>query len=119
MNTKLLDVNYAPLPAQSISLDIVTGNKVTWTEIAPASAPSETWFQATLFYDFHIEIAPTTYISAPGSKAVFTIRDSAPDDEYAHHWQLVEMRDLGGLSRQALSAKSEVSSWAKVKGLYR
>jgi hypothetical protein len=119
VNTKLLDVNYAPLPAQSISLDIVTGNKVTWTEITPASAPSERWFQATLFYDFDIEIAPNTYIPEPGSKAVFTIRDTGPDDEYAHHWQLVEMRDLGGLSRQALSAASEVSSWAKVKGLYR
>jgi len=77
-------------------MDIRAEEGVSWTQFNPASAPSETWYSTTLFYDFKIQIDPNTYIPLPGAKAVFTVRDAGPRGKYAHHWQLVEFRDLGG-----------------------
>jgi hypothetical protein len=117
VNTKLLDKNYVPFPAQSISLDIRTENGLTWTEFSPPAAPTETWYTVTLPYDFRIEIAPNTYIPAPGSMAQFTVRDagsSYPD------WRLVEMRDLGGsFSALQLASSTRATTWGQVKALYR
>lgn len=96
VNQKLFDKNNTTLPCQSIFMDIRAEEGVSWTQFNPASAPSETWYSTTLFYDFKIQIDPNTYIPLPGAKAVFTVRDAGPHGKYAHHWQLVEFRDLGG-----------------------
>lgn len=96
VNTKLFDKNYTDLPCQKIFMDIRTEDGISWIEISPASAPTEKWYQTTLYYDFRFDISPNTYIPNSGSKAVFTVRDAGPHGEYAHHWQLVEFRDLGG-----------------------
>lgn len=95
VNTKLFDQNNTTLPCQSIYMDIRTEDGISWIEVIPESAPTETWYQTTLYYDFKFEISPNTYIPLTGAKAVFTVRDAGPYGEYAHHWQLVEFRDLG------------------------
>jgi len=95
VNTKLFDANNTVLPCQSIRMDIRAEDGISWVEIVPESAPTETWYQTTLYYDFKFEISPNTYIPLTGAKAVFTVRDAGPYQQYAHHWQLVEFRDLG------------------------
>lgn len=121
LHTHLFDANYAPLPVQDLSLDLLTGDKVTWVAITPASAPEETWYQTTLYYDFSINIAPNThYFPISGSRAVFTVRDAGPDGEYPRRWQLVEIRDLGPPSLNALAAAAvESITWGHLKALYR
>ena len=118
VNSRLFDKNYAVLPAQSIFMDIRTENGVKWIESNPESAPDETWYSATLYYNFKFEISPNTYIPNQGSKAVFTVRDAGTPT--AHHWQLVEIRDLGGSSSlRAAAAATEPTTWGSVKALYR
>ena len=96
-NTDLLDKGYTgpAHPCQSVFLDIRTEDGIAWVDFNPASNPSETWKTCTLNYNFRFEIAPDVFISNPGSKAAFTVRDAGPSGKYAHHWQLVEFRDLG------------------------
>lgn len=95
VNTKLFDPNNTVHPCQSTFMDIGDEKGISWIEIIPESAPTETWYQTTLYYDFKFEISPNTYIPITGAKAVFTVRDAGPYGEHAHHWQLVEFRDLG------------------------
>ncbi len=95
VNTKLFDKNNTELPCQSIFMDLRIEDGVSWISITPASAPTETWYQTTLYYDFKFEISPNTYIPLTGARAVFTVRDAGPTGKYDHHWQLVEFRDLG------------------------
>ena len=97
-NRRMFDKNYSKLPCQSITMDIRLEDGVIWTEIIPESAPTEKWYKATLYYDFKIDIAPNTYIPLPGAQAEFTVRDAGAYGKYAHHWQLVQFRDLGGAS---------------------
>ncbi len=99
MHTKLFDKNYTALPCQSIFMDIRAEDGITWTESHPAEAPEETWYSATLYYDFKFEISPNTYLPKPGSEAVFTVRDAGKFGKFDHHWQLVGFIDLGGSSR--------------------
>jgi hypothetical protein len=80
--------------ASSISMDIKWEDGVAWTEITPASAPTEKWYTTTVFYDFTIKVGDTTYVPDTGSKAQFTVRNAGTEAE--PHWQLVEFRDLGG-----------------------
>jgi len=93
LNQRLFDKNYDALPCQSISMDIRLEDGGTWVEVVQ---PTETWYKITLHYDFKIEINPNTYIPLPDSQAEFTVRDAGPTGKYAHHWQLVQFRDLGG-----------------------
>jgi len=122
LHTRLFDKNYTALPCQSIKMDLNL-DSVQWTEFTPQSAPSETWYLTTIYYNFTFEIAPNTYINDTGTKATFTVRDAGPSGNYAHHWQLVEMRDLGPqnnlmASRVAL-ASTQPSDIGRVKGMYR
>lgn len=122
VNTKLFDQNNTELPCQSIFMDIWAEDGVSWIEISPESAPTETWYQTTLNYDFKFEISPNTYIPLTGAEAVFTVRDAGKFGQYDHHWQLVEMRDLGSdaaVSTLATVAATEPSTWGQVKALYR
>jgi hypothetical protein len=122
INTKLFDQNNTELPCQSIFMDIRTEDGLSWIEVTPESAPTETWYQTTLFYDFKFEISPNTYIPLTGAKAVFTVRDAGTFGEYDHHWQLVEMSDLGDAtmaSTRMSAASTEPTTWGKVKSLYR
>ena len=118
LNTRLFDRNYATLPCQSIFMDIKSEEGLSWTEVIPESSPTETWYQSTIFYDFRFDISPNTFIPNTGSKAVFTVRNAGTDE--APHWQLVEMRDLGGDPLiNATAAGTEPTTWGGVKVMYR
>ena len=122
INTSLFDKNNTTLPCQSIFMDIRAEDGVSWIEFIPESAPTETWYQTTLYYDFKFEISPNTYIPLTGVQAVFTVRDAGKFGNYDHHWQLVEMRDLGDAtmaSARMSAAATEPTTWGKVKSLYR
>lgn len=122
VNTKLFDINYPDHPCQRIFMDVRTEDGISWIEIHPESAPSETWYQTTLYYDFRFDISPNTYIPLTGAKAVFTVRDAGKVGNSDHHWQLVEMRDLGSdaiVSASASVVATEPSTWGQVKALYR
>jgi len=118
LNTRLFDRNYTTLPCQSIYMDIRLEDGLSWVELTPESAPTETWYQITLYYDFKFDISPNTFIPNTGSKAVFTVRNAGTDE--APHWQLVEMRDLGGDPLiNATAAGTEPTTWGGVKVMYR
>jgi hypothetical protein len=121
----------APLPrCKGIELDIDWEDsngrpKVIWAEVTGPG--DETWYTTAVYYDFQFDIEPDEYrISNPGAKADFTIRNAGTDE--APHWQLVEMRDRGGLelpvgassetSPRACSS-CEQSTWGSVKAMYR
>jgi hypothetical protein len=90
----------APIPrCKSIKMDVqwekpnTVEPNLAWVEVSPPGL-SETWYTTTVFYDFAIDVEPdVTYISNPGSKAQFTVRNAGTADD--PHWQLVEFRDLG------------------------
>ena len=118
-NTRLFDKNYAILPCQSIFMDIKIEDGIQWTEVVPESAPDEKWYSTQgIYYNFKFEISPNTYFPLPGSKVVFTVRNDGTETD--PHWQLVELRDLGGQSFSTMSsASTENSTWGQVKSLYR
>ena len=117
LSTRLFDKNYATLPCQSIYMDIKVENGLSWVEVIPASAPDETWYQTTLFYNFRFDISPNTFIPNTGSKAVFTVRNAGTAEK--PHYQLVEMRDLGGSPLlNATAAATEPTTWGGVKLMY-
>lgn len=118
LNTKLFDKNYATLPCQSIYMDIKVEDGLTWVEIIPSSAPTETWYQTTVFYNFRFDISPNTFIPNTGSKATFTVRNAGTDEK--PHWQLVEMSDLGGspFMNATAAAATEPTTWGGVKLMY-
>jgi hypothetical protein len=120
IHTALFNPNYGgPAPrCTKIIMDVVFEDGLTWTAVTPASAPTETWYTTTVFYDFGFDMEPDThYSNGPGAKVVFTVRNAGTDDY--PHWQLVEMRDLGDLSLRAGTSLTETSSWGQVKALYR
>jgi hypothetical protein len=112
-----------PLPrCETIDLDIrwedsEGSSSVTWEEIPGPGV--EKWYTTTVFYDFQFRVEPDTYyISNPGAKAQFTIRNAGTDE--VPNWKLVEMRDLGALELVAPSSGgTEQSTWGEVKALYR
>ena len=112
----------APFPrCKSVQVDIQWEDNLQWVEIPSPGPPIEKWYMTTVFYDFKFEMEPdNTYLNSPGSKAQFTVRNAAPTDS-PQHWQLVEMRDLGASSVQALRAiaGTQRTTWGRVKALYR
>jgi len=118
-NTNLFDKGYVGTmpPCQSVYLDLRIEEGVVWIGFTPSSAPTETWYTTTLFYTFKFEISPNTYIPSPGSKAMFTVRNAGTDS--APHWQLVEMRDLGGASALQRTSGTDATTWGQIKALYR
>jgi hypothetical protein len=78
---------------RSIRVNMSLDN-IQWIEFTPENYPGELWYSTTIFYDFTFEMDPDqTYISTPGAKAEFTVRNVGTEAE--PHWQLVEWRDLG------------------------
>lgn len=103
--------------ASDIDLTLSFHDGVTWSTQVSGS---ETWYYTTVFYHFTIKIGDATYIPNSGAKAQFTVRDAGSQGDYAHHWQLVEFRDLGGPSLAlAIAAMTQPPTWGQVKALYR
>jgi hypothetical protein len=93
---------------------------VQWVEVLPSSAPTETWFTTTVFYDFTIQFEDDiTLFALPGAKAQFTVRNTGTEE--APQWRLVEWRDIGAgvMTFAAQPTSVEESTWGKVKALYR
>ena len=102
-NTNLFSTDPLTPPLKtclSIQMDLQWENDkgepdLAWIEFTPPNS-TETWYTTTVRYDFKIDVVgDLTYINNPGSQAQFTVRDAGPFGENAHHWQLVEFRDLG------------------------
>ena len=97
---------------ESLDVDLVIPANLIWVEIVPEEFPSEKWYVTTVSYDCVFELVPnTTYITAPGAKAQFTVR--AGGDQ----WRLVEWRDLGSAASE-MAFGSEIA-WGAVKLLYQ
>ena len=108
------------MPAvKSIRLDILWEDNLAWVETA-APINDETWYMATCFVNFKIEVEPDlTFISNNGTKAQFVVRNAGTDEQ--PRWTLVEMRDLGAPSSpSAVSAlmATEPATWGHVKALF-
>jgi len=66
---------------------------VQWVNVIPEDYPSETWYTATVYYEFTIEVDPDMiYLAVPESRAQFTVRNTAT--AAAPLYKLVEWRDL-------------------------
>ena len=120
--SKLFDknLNEPPYPTcRSIRVDLKLESGVQWVAVIPEGFPAETWYTATVPYDFTFEMIPDqTYSEVPGSQAQFTVRNSGT--ESAPQWSLVEWRDLGGGSLAARGTSStENTTWGGVKALYK
>lgn len=104
---------------RSMKLDIQWESNLTWIEASSPEA-DETWYVATLFVYFEIDVDPDiTFISNTGTKATFTVRNAGTDT--TPDWRLVELQDLGGPSGPSLSAALagvEPSTWGHVKSLF-
>lgn len=102
---------------RSIRVDLQYDDATEWAPIVPASAPTETWYTATVFYSYTFEMEPdNTYISQNGARSQFTVR------EVGDEWRLVEWRDLGAsIMMNATGSGAEVSetTWGSIKALYR
>jgi hypothetical protein len=99
-------------------MDILFEDGVAWTEVFPPGG--ETWYMTTVFYEFKFDMEPDhTYISVPGARARFTVRNAGTED--APLWKLVEMRDLGadGLFSTVASGGTEATTWGAIKAVYR
>lgn len=121
LHTNLFDPNFDSPRCTGIEMNLVLENGVIWAEITtPPSAPSETWYTTTVFYNFKFLVEPDTqYISLPASKAQFTVRNAGTED--APRWQLVEMHDLSDESSFAENSAvvTEQSTWGQVKAIFR
>jgi hypothetical protein len=105
-----------PYPTcRSIDVDLDLESGVQWVAVIPENFPTETWYTATVPYDFRFDMVPNlTYIAAPGSLAQFTVRNAGT------HWSLVEWRDLGpGHAVLRSAASTQAVTWGGVKALYK
>lgn len=118
IHAKMFDANNTSMPVQSIFMDIRTDG-VNWIESDSPVNPGEKWYTTTLYYDFKFEISPNTYIPLTGAKATFTVRDAGVYGTYSHHWQLVELHDLGDSSYKARSGATKPTTLGSVKALFR
>lgn len=103
----------------SLRMDIEFESSLQWIEVVPASAPDETWYMTTLFYEFQMMIDPDAeYVTVPGTKAQFTVRNAGT--EVSPQWQLVEMRDLGAPVSVAMAtaASTDEVTWGAAKALF-
>jgi hypothetical protein len=119
-NVSLFDPNYSgEHRCKRIQMDLLFESGVQWIEVVPGASPGEVWYMATVAYEFTFEMEPDdTFVSAEGSAAQFTVRNTGTVDE--PRWKLVECRDLGGGLRGARRVASvEQPSWGGVKALYR
>jgi hypothetical protein len=115
----------APMPrCKSIKMDIkwedANGNPaVSWVEITSPGLPDETWYTATVFFNFQIDVEPDlTYINNTGAKAQFTVRNAGTDEMPS--WRLVELREIGSGPPALTTARAtEPSTLGQVKAIYR
>ncbi len=117
----LFESNTAPIGpvARSLRFFLEFNDDTEWVEIVPQSAPTETWYAATVFYSFTVEMEPdNTFISVPGAKAEFVVREVATSS--GNRWRLVAWRDLGGTLVRARQARAETdeTTWGAIKALY-
>ena len=101
---------------RSIRVDVQYNDGTEWAPVVPASAPTETWYTATVGYSYTFEMEPdNTYISQNGAQSQFTVR------QVGDEWRLVEWRDLGASMMNAIGSGAEVSetTWGSIKALYR
>lgn len=122
-NRNLFDVNYVdPDGLQgactNIWMDLIYNETGVEWQVVPQDN-GETWYTTTVFYNFQFDIGDDFHlISNPGAKAQFTVRNAGTDVD--PDWQLVKLRDLGGLTvRAGTSAATVQSTWGSVKYLYR
>ncbi len=117
--TYMFESNTSSTPAgpvcTSIRVDVIyEPSELQWVELEPEDFPGETWFMATLFYSYTIEMAgDLVFLAQDGAMAQFVVRET---DE---GWRLVEWRDLGtdGPPPSRVPAGSE-TNWGRVKTLY-
>ncbi len=77
---------------------------LNWVEIIDEDHTDEIWYGTTVYYSFEFVMEEdVTFISPPGAKAQFVVRDV--DGE----WQLVGWRDLG--STLAMNSTALETSW--------
>ena len=107
--------NISLFGARDIDMDIRWEDGVTWVQV-PAFG-GETWYTATVFYNFQVDAPPSyAWINPPGAKAQFTVRNVG---EESPRWQLVEMRDLGGPGLVTeISRRTESVTWGRLKAMY-
>ncbi|HEX5131278.1 MAG TPA: hypothetical protein VFX92_02195 [Candidatus Krumholzibacteria bacterium] len=105
--------------ATSMQMDLLFENSLQWVSVIPSSAPDETWYTTTVFYNFQVEVQPDTkYYSYAGAKTQFTVRNAGTDE--APQWKLAEMRDLGAynlMTAAAARTSTQESTWGGVKSL--
>jgi hypothetical protein len=107
-----------------VDMDVQYENGVQWVEVPnPPSAPAETWYRTTAFYNFQITVEPpdspeVSYLPYPNAKAQFTVRNAGTDQSPL--WQLVEWRDLGDDPPPAgpRAMSTEPTTWGRLKWLY-
>jgi len=100
-----------------LQIDIKIEDGVQWVDVIPEDFPDEIWHTTTVEYASAFLIYPdVVYISARGSLAQFTIRNTGTGD--APEWRLVEWRDLGSNS-VAVRAAVAGATWGSIKALYR
>ena len=116
----LFTSNTAPSPTgpvcRAVRIDLLYDDTLVWDPVVPASAPSETWYTATMFYTFTFEMEPdNTFIAQNGAKAEFTVR------QVGEEWRLVEWRDLGStiVATSSGAEADQSTTWGGVKALYR
>ena len=112
-----------PFPlVKQIEMDLLYENGVQWIEIIPSSAPAETWYTTSVFYNYRVTAQGAnddiTFLSGPNAKVQLTVRFSSTGS--SGRWQLVEMRDLGsGIAASRGFVATEQSTWGNMKALYR
>lgn len=89
---------------RSIRMNLDFENGLEWVEVVPEDFPDQTWYKATVPYDFTFEMKPDIIFIARGPSAEFTVRNVGTVDE--PRWDLVEWRDLGSNSILAASLAS-------------
>jgi hypothetical protein len=104
--------------ATSIDVDVVFNNNLQWVEVIPEEFPNETWYTATVFYNFVMEFEPDiTYLSANEAKSQFTVRSITVGNRT--EWRLVEWRDLGGNTAMRSNLAVAETTWGSLKALYK
>lgn len=125
VNSRLFDKNYTgDNRCTSVSLTLqFDPNTIEWNPVVPDNHPDETWYVASVYYQFQFDVVTATdadhqLLSPSGAKAQFTVRNVGTVDK--PQWSLVEMRDLGaGLRLANAATATEQTTWGKVKSLYR
>jgi hypothetical protein len=98
-------------------LDVQWEDGVVWQEVHPESAPEETWYAGTVYYNIQLDVEPDNHlINSSGTKAQFTLRNAGTNE--TPRWQVVEMRDLSNVSVPAQSNGPLGLTWGQIKVMF-